>query len=163
VLSLILPLLLSQAAAEAPATAVPTDLPGSHEQEAADPEIKKFFADYFSAVERGHPDAILSLIDGDFVIKWPVGEPITDRERLRAALARLQRAVRQQIQWEVLETRVAGPWAWARVAEKATHSPRAGGSARVLDGSHLVILRKVGGRWMLHRDYGSLNQLPASR
>jgi uncharacterized protein (TIGR02246 family) len=128
-----------------------------------DPEVRQFFAVYFRAVEAGDPSGILALIDQDFVIKWPVGAPVTDRERLRAALGKLQQAVRQKIEWEVLETRVHGEWAWARVAEKSIHVPKAGGEPRTLEGSHLAILRKAGGNWLLYRDYGSLNELPPMR
>jgi ketosteroid isomerase-like protein len=123
-------------------------------------DITRFFKDYFAAVEAGDPDGVLALVDADFVIKWPIGPPITDRERLRAVLAKLQESVRQSVQWEVVEARVEGEWAWARVNETATHVPKDGGNPRILEGSHLAILRKVGGRWLLHRDYGSLNQMP---
>jgi ketosteroid isomerase-like protein len=124
-------------------------------------DINRFFGDYFKAVEAGDPAGILALIDSDFVIKWPVGQPVSDREQLRGALASLQQRVRQEVQWEVLEASSHGGWAWARVHEKATHFPKAGGSPRTLEGSHLAILRKVRGRWLLHRDHGSLNQWPA--
>jgi ketosteroid isomerase-like protein len=124
-------------------------------------EIERFFGDYFAAVESGDPDRILALIDEDFVIKWPVGEPITDRERLRAALDGFRRSFRQEIEWQVLEARVQGGWAWVRVSERATHHPRAGGAPRVLEGSHLAILRRVRGRWLLHRDQGALNRMPS--
>lgn len=124
-------------------------------------EIYGFFAAYFSAVEAGDPERILALIDGDFVLKWPGGPAVNDRERLRAALEGLGARVRQEIRWEVLEARVHGDWAWARVSETATHHPRAGGAARTFDGVHLSILRKSGGRWLLHRDNASLNAPPA--
>jgi ketosteroid isomerase-like protein len=122
--------------------------------------ITRFFADYFRAVEAGEPDGILALIDSDFVIKWPLGREITDRDKLHAALASLQRRVRQEIRWEILEAREDGDWAWVRSVERPTHYPRAGGDPVTLEGSRLTVLRKVGGRWLLHRDYGSLNELP---
>jgi hypothetical protein len=122
--------------------------------------IMRFFTDYFRAVEAGEPDGILALIDSDFVIKWPLGREITDRDKLHAVLASLQRRVRQEIRWEILEAREDGDWAWVRSVERPTHYPRAGGDPVTLEGSRLTILRKVGGRWLLHRDYGSLNELP---
>ena len=123
-------------------------------------EIKRFFAAYFRAVEDGEPDAIMALIDTDFVIKWPVGQPISDREQLRRALASLQQHVRQKVIWRVLEARVSGSWAWVRSTETPTHYPKAGGAPRTFPGSRLSILRKVKGQWLLHRDYGSLDALP---
>jgi uncharacterized protein (TIGR02246 family) len=129
--------------------------------QAPDASIRSFVSDYFRAVEAGDPSGILALIDADFVIKWPVGQPISDREALRKALASLQQRVRQEVRWQVLEAHVHGNWAWARVAETAVHHPRAGGGKmRELDGSHLMILRKHRGRWLLHRDYGALNAMP---
>ena len=126
-----------------------------------DASIRGFVADYFRAVEAGDPSGILALVDEEFVIKWPIGQPISDREVLRQALATMRQRVRQEIRWQVLEAHVHGDWAWARVAETATHHPRtAGGPTRTLDGSHLMILRKRGGRWLLHRDYGALNAMP---
>jgi uncharacterized protein (TIGR02246 family) len=123
-------------------------------------ELTHFFKDYFAAVEAGDPDGILALVDADFVIKWPGGPPFTEREPLRAALAKMEQSFQQKVEWEVVEGRIAGEWAWVRVNEKATHIPKNGGEARVLEGSHLTILRKVGGRWLMHREHGSLNQMP---
>jgi uncharacterized protein (TIGR02246 family) len=134
--------------------------PDAANKRAVPGEVTRFFHDYFAAVEAGDPDKILALVDADFVIKWPIGDPITNRERLRAALAKLQESVRQTVEWEVVEARIEGEWAWARVNEIATHVPKDGSNPRILEGSHLAILRKVGGRWLLHRDYGSLNQMP---
>ncbi len=139
----------------------PAQMPGSATtQEALSSEITRFFRDWFAAVEKGDPDGILELVDVDFVIKWPLGQPISDRERLREALAKVQQNSRQTVEWAVLEERVEPDWAWARVTEKATHVPKNGGEPRVNDGSHLVILRKVDGRWLLHRDYSAFNQMP---
>jgi uncharacterized protein (TIGR02246 family) len=122
--------------------------------------IQRFFRDYFRAVEAGDPAGILAFIDADFVIKWPIGQPISDREELRAALASFQQRFRQEVKWEVLEARTLGDWAWVRSAETPTHHPKAGGLPRTLSGSRLTVLRKVRGKWLMHRDYASLNELP---
>ena len=137
-----------------------TQTPDAASKRAVPGDVTRFFQNYFTAVEAGDPDGILALVDADFVIKWPIGHPINDRERLRAALVKLQENVRQTVEWEVVEARIEGEWAWARVNETATHVPKDGGNPRILEGSHLAILRKVEGRWLLHRDYGSLNQMP---
>jgi ketosteroid isomerase-like protein len=123
-------------------------------------EVRQFFSNYFKAVEAGDPDGILALIDTDFVIKWPIGAPISDRQRLRAALTSLQQRVRQAIKWEILETHVQGNWVWVRSTETPTHFPKTGGEPRTHNGSRLTILRKVGGKWLMHRDYSSPNELP---
>lgn len=128
---------------------------------AIDPDVDAFVCGYFTAVEKGDPAGILAQIDRDFVIKWPVGQPISDRPQLEQALQALSGRVQQKIRWKVLETQVHGDWAWARVDETSVHQPRAGGAERTLDGSHLMILRKQDGRWLLHRDYGALNAMPA--
>jgi uncharacterized protein (TIGR02246 family) len=142
------------------ATKAPAQTPAPSPPQAPPAEIIRFFHDWFTAVEAGDPDGILALVDMDFVVKWPVGRPISDREQLRAALAKMQQSFRQTVQWEVVEARIAGEWAWARVNERATHLPKSGSEARILEGSHLAILRKAGKRWLLHRDYGSLNKMP---
>jgi ketosteroid isomerase-like protein len=138
----------------------PAQTPEAAKERAVPDGVTRFFRDYFTAVEAGDPDGILALVDSDFVIKWPIGHPISDRGKLRAALAKLQENVRQTVEWEIAEARIEGEWAWARVNETATHVPKDGSNPRILEGSHLAILRKVGGRWLLHRDYGSLNQMP---
>ncbi len=125
-------------------------------------DIQSFFASYFKAVEGGDPEAILAHIDDDFVIKWPVGPAITDRMRVREALRSLQQRVRQEIRWGIDEAHVAGDWAWVRSWETPTHHPKAGGDPVTLEGSRLTILRRVNGRWLMHRDYASLNKLPGS-
>lgn len=138
----------------------PAETPAPSKQRTPPSDVNRFFLEWFTAVERGDPEGVLALVDADFVIKWPIGHPISDRGRLRAALVKLQENVRQTVEWEVVEARVEGEWAWARVNETATHVPKDGGNPRILEGSHLAILRKVDGRWLLHRDYGSLNQMP---
>ena len=127
-----------------------------------DPDIDAFVCAYFGTVEKGDPAEILAMIDQDFVMKWPVGTPIADRAQLQQALEALRRRVQQTIRWQTLETGGHGDWAWARVAETSVHRPRAGGASRTFEGSHLMILRKQDGRWLLHRDYGSLNDMPAA-
>ncbi len=129
---------------------------------AVDPDIDAFVCTYFGTVEKGDPAEILATIDQDFVMKRPTGAPITDRAQLQQALEALRGRVQQTIRWQTLETHVHGDWAWARVAETSVHKPRAGGTPRTFDGSHLMILRKDGGRWLLHRDYGALNAGPAA-
>ncbi len=121
-------------------------------------ELTRFFEEYFRAVEDGAPDRILAHIDTNFVVRWG-GPPIQQANDLRALLERLRATVRQTVEWELLEGRVVGDWAWARVRERATHHPVSGGQARVLDGTHLMILRRVDGRWRMHRNHGLLDQL----
>ena len=157
---------LAIVAAAQPAQAAQSDVHANHlAHEAAapaiDPDIDAFVCGYFTAVEKGDPAGILAQIDQNFVVKWPVGQPIIDRQQLHNALATLSGTVQQKIRWKVLETHVHGDWAWARVNETSVHQPRAGGAERTLDGSHLMILRKQDGRWLLHRDYGALNAMPA--
>ena len=157
---------LAIAASSQPGKAVQ---PGAHADHPAhqaaaptiDPDIDAFVCGYFTAVEKGDPAGILAQIDQDFVVKWPVGEPISNRQQLNQALEAVRARVQQKIRWKVLETQVHGDWAWARVDETSVHQPRAGGAERTLDGSHLMILRKQDGRWLLHRDYGALNAVPA--
>ena len=161
-----LALVLAGMAMSAPAFAQ-ADPHAGHAQHAAtspavDPDVDAFVCAYFGTVEKGDPAEILAMIDQDFVMKFPLGEPITDRAKLAQALDALRGRVQQTIRWKTVETGVHGTWAWARVTETSTHRPRAGGASRTFDGSHLMILRKDGDRWLLHRDHGSLNAMPAS-
>ena len=145
------------------ATAAPPPAPAGrvHPPQPAPAEVTRFFGDYFAAVEAGDVDALLALFDSDFVVQWPSSPPLSDRARLRGALVQLFQRVSQDVEWEVLEGRSTGGWAWARVREKATHTPRAGGERRVFEGVHLAVLRKVEGRWLLHRDTGALDRPPS--
>ena len=158
---------VAAAMAAQPAAAAQADPHAGHAQHgpaatpAVDPDIDAFVCGYFGAVDKGVSAEILAMVDQDFVIKWPVGQPITDRAQLQQALEALRGRVQQTIRWQTLETGVNGGWAWARVSETSVHQPRAGGEARTFEGSHLMILRKQEGRWLLHRDYGSLNAMPA--
>ena len=80
------------------ANAAPAQTPGPPSDPALPADVTRFFHNWFAAVEAGDPDGILALVDSDFVIKWPVGHPISDRERLRAALAKMQQSVGQTVQ-----------------------------------------------------------------
>ena len=123
----------------------------------AGPEIHDFFRIYFQAVEARDLEAFMALIDEDVVIRWPGGAPITDHARLRQAVSAVFARVSQEIEWRILDGAVSRDWAWARVRERTTHTPTAGGEPRTFEGSHLIILRRRDGVWRLHRDYSALD------
>lgn len=157
-LGLVIAVLGSGCAATGPEpTASAPTAGGPSAAEPAPETLRRFFESYFRAVEDGAPAPILAHIDADFVLRWG-GRPIQDQPNLHAVLEGLQATVRQSVDWELLEGRVAGAWAWARVREKATHHPKAGGQPRVLEGTHLMVLRRVDGGWRIHRDHAMLDQ-----
>jgi ketosteroid isomerase-like protein len=127
----------------------------------AEQSIIRFYQQWFGALEAGEPEALLALLDTDFVLKTPLGPPISDRNQLRGLLTGMTGRVRQEIDWKIEDYRLAGDWAWVRVSESAKHVPKAGGEPTVYTGSHLSILRRVSGRWLLHRDQASLNEMPS--
>lgn len=125
-----------------------------------DQSITDFYRLWFSAVERGDTEGLLDLVDEEFVLKWPFTPPLSDRDLLRQRLISLNQQARQEIEWKLEDGVVHGDWAWARVSERTTHRPLAGGAARTFSGSHLSILRRRRGAWRLYRDQGSLDALP---
>jgi ketosteroid isomerase-like protein len=132
-------------------------------QQSADQRtIGEFYQAWFESVEAGDAEATLSLLHRDFVIKGPLGSPVSDPKKLLDALVRMHMAVGQEIEWKLEESSVHGDWAWARVTEVATHIPKSGGAPIIYRGSHLSVLRRSQGRWKLYRDQGSLDELPTS-
>ena len=122
--------------------------------------VTDFYRAWFGAVEQGDPDATIALLAPGFVVKPPLGPPVSDAGAFRSALAALHARVRQSVAWRVEDAEVHGDWAGARISEQARHEPRGGGKARVLTGTHLVILKRIDGRWLLYRDQMSLDALP---
>lgn len=122
--------------------------------------IVQFYERWFDALENGDTEASLRLLDEDFALKPPLGPPVTDANQLRTRLTALSLEVQQEIDWRIEDYGIHGGWAWARVAERAKHTPKAGGEAKVFNGSHLSILRRSDGTWRLHRDHASLNEVP---
>jgi ketosteroid isomerase-like protein len=119
-----------------------------------------FYRRWFAAVESGNSDATIKLLAPGFVLKPPLGPPVSDAVAFRNALTAMHARVRQEVEWRIEDAAVHGGWAWVRITEKARHIPRAGGEPAVLTGSHLAILKRAGGEWLLHRDQMSLDALP---
>ncbi len=120
--------------------------------------IHELYRRWFAAMEGADVDGLLALLADDFVLKGPDQPPVTDLATLRRALEEFHQCFDERVEYQVEEVEVAGGWAWARVSERATLSPKGGGEPVVLSGTHLGILaRQPDGAWKVFRDVSSLD------
>lgn len=136
----------------APCAAGSATTPSMSKESVASSAIVEFYKQWFAALESGNAEATLRLLDKDFVLKPPVGPPITDRVTLRDMLEKMHGSSRQEIEWSLEDSGIHQDWAWARITEIATHLSKAGGESRIYRGSHLSILRRSTSGWRLYRD-----------
>ena len=121
--------------------------------------IRDLYARWFGAMESGDIEGFLALVADDFVLKSPGSPPVTDRTMLRAGLEQFHAAFSEDVEYRIEELHVAGPWAWVRITERATLTPKSGGENRVLSGTHLgILVRQADGRWRVARDVSSFDQ-----
>jgi ketosteroid isomerase-like protein len=137
---------------------------GQAREAAADGQARRIASDFyrrwFAAVEGGKADDTIKLLAPGFVLKPPLGPPVSDAAALRQGLSAMHQRIRQEVSWRIEDAEVHRDTAWVRITEKARHIARAGGEPAVLTGSHLAILKRVKGEWLLYRDQMSLDALP---
>lgn len=120
--------------------------------------IRDFYARWFGAMESGDIEGFLALLADDFVLKSPGSPPVTDRERLRKGLEQFHTVFSEEVEYSTEDLQVAAAWAWVRITERATLSPKDGGEGRVLSGTHLsILMRQADGSWRLLRDVSSFD------
>ena len=120
--------------------------------------IHELYRRWFAAMESADVDGLLALLADGFVFKGPAQPPVTDLATLRRGLEEFHASFDERVDYRVEEVEVAGAWAWARVSERATLSPKGGGAAAVMSGTHLAILaRQPDGSWRVFRDVSSLD------
>jgi len=120
--------------------------------------IHELYRRWFEAMESADVNGLLSLLADGFLLKGPAQPPVTGLATLRRALEEFHKSFNERVEYQVEEVEVAGQWAWARVSERTTLSPKGGGAQAVLSGTHLGILaRQPDGSWKVFRDISSLD------
>lgn len=119
-------------------------------------------AAWIAAVAAGDAESLRPLLASDYEV-WAHGAPALRGPdaavgAMRAAMTQYRIAQRM----DVMETIVAGDWAFERGIEEMTVTPVAGGPPRALSQRALLILRRGDdGRWRYAR--GMTNGLPPVR
>ena len=113
--------------------------------------IRSAVSSWIEATQHGDIDAVLKLMTEDALFLVP-GQPPMTRSAFEA-VSRSQAAAKMKIEAysEVQEVRVEGTlgYLWSRLAVTVI-APGAEPIRR--EGHTLTVFRKVGGRWLLHRD-----------
>ena len=124
--------------------------------------IRSTVASWIEATQRGDIDAVLDLMTEDALFLTP-GQPPMSKSAFEAA-SRTQAAANLHITAlsDVREVRVEGVLAylWSHLA--VTVSPPGAEPIR-REGHTLTVFRKVGGKWLLHRDANLLVKVQAGR
>lgn len=120
--------------------------------------IHELYRRWFGAMERADVNALLALLADGFVFKGPSQPAIADLAAMRQRLVEFHARFDERVDYQVEEVEIAGEWAWARVSERVTVTPKGGGAPTTLSGTHLSILvRQADGSWKVFRDVSSLD------
>lgn len=122
--------------------------------------IRELYAKWFSAMERGDVECILSLVTHDVILKGPDSPALLGKPALRKALEAFHAQFSETVSYSLEEVEVAGEWAFTRISEETTLRANEGGEAVVMSGMHLAVLRRSDGVWKVYRDISSLNTRP---
>lgn len=122
--------------------------------------IRSVISSWLDATKRGDVDAVLNLMTEDALFLTPGQAPMT--RAAFEAVSRSQAAAKLQIeaQSEIQEVQVDGAmgYLWSRLA--VTVIPQDADPIR-REGHTLTVFKKVGGRWLLHRDANLLGRVQA--
>jgi len=125
--------------------------------------IRRFYHQWFEAMENADVVSILSLIDHEFYFKAPNQPAITDKEQLRNGLRQFHQSFTETVDWKIEDIRIFDKQAVVRLSEAVTLISKDNNDTTSLEGIHLALLtEQPDGNWKLKWDVSSLNHPPPS-
>ena len=116
-----------------------------------DPAIDDLYAAWRDAIRRQDIEAVLALLEPDYLL-WSPGAPPLTVEALRPRLAAAFTAYEIEPSFERDEQIVSGDWAFERGWDQQVAKPRAGGPGHVQRQRVFLILRRgADGQWRFAR------------
>ena len=126
-----------------------------------DRAIRNIIESWYRAMEEGDVVGLLSLVTNDVIVKAPGSEPISGKSQLERVLSAFLQTHSETVDFEVDEVETSGQLAFAGISESATIQPRSGANSTIVNGMHLMILRRQpDGEWLIARDISSLLDAP---
>ena len=127
-------------------------------QGADEAAIAEFNRRYLKAINDGDIDTLAGLTTEGHMMISSGGAPLTGKQALVDAMARLFQTTDFDESWSPEETVVSGDLAYQRGTFVVVSKPKAGGAESRLTGNFLRIYRKIDGAWFMVRD--SFNAQP---
>jgi uncharacterized protein (TIGR02246 family) len=121
-------------------------------------QIDEVWNQYSSGLRSGNIDLWISLWADDGIQMPPGSPPVIGKEAIRAKMKSILDGFAFDITITNQEVGVVGDWAFARGVYKATLTPKAGGTANLIDGKYMTILHRKGdASWKIYRDIYNSN------
>ena len=119
--------------------------------------IRTVFESWYSAMQDGDVDRLISLVTPDVIVKPPGAAPLIGKNVLQHALSAFLEEQSETVDYEIQEVEVSGQLAFARILESATIRPKSGAESSTVTGMHLTVLRRQpDGEWLVARNISSL-------
>jgi ketosteroid isomerase-like protein len=120
--------------------------------------IAEFNRRYVKAINDGDIDTLASLTTEGHMMIASGGPPLTGKQALVDAMARIFQTTEFDESWAPEETVISGDLAYQRGTFIVVAKPKAGGAESRSTGNFLRIYRKIDGAWFMVRD--SFNTQP---
>lgn len=119
--------------------------------------IRAVYAEFLACFARGDMNGVAACYSEDALIMPPQAEPLAGRAAIAALFASLRAAGVASATLETLEAEAAGDTAW----ETGRYAMRAADGALIDRGKYLVVWKRRGGAWRMHRDIFNSSLPPA--
>lgn len=129
-----------------------TVAPIASAQSADETAIAEFNRRYVKAINDSDVATLASLTTNGHMMIMSGGPPLTGKQALVDAMARLFETTDIEESWAPEETVVSGDLAYQRGTFVVVAKPKAGGAESRTTGNFLRIYRKIGGAWFMVRD-----------
>lgn len=124
--------------------------------------IRSTVSSWIEATRRGDIDAVLALMTEDALFLVPGQPPMTRSAFEAASRSQADAKLHVEVQSEIIEVRVEGAMAYLCSHLTVVVTPPDADPIKRA-GHTLTVYRKVGGRWLLHRDANLLQRVQAHR
>jgi ketosteroid isomerase-like protein len=114
--------------------------------------IAEFNRKYVKAINDGDIETLAALTTEGHMMISSGGPPLTGKQALVDAMARLFQTTDFDESWAPEETVVSGDLAYQRGTFVVVSKPKAGGAESRITGNFLRIYRKIDGAWFMVRD-----------
>jgi uncharacterized protein (TIGR02246 family) len=122
--------------------------------------IRDLIATWIHASKAGDNATVLTLMSDDVLFLVAGRPPMMGKAAFTAAQGAMAGDFEIDGQSEVQEVQVLGDWAYCWTQLTVTVSQKSTGSRFVRAGNTLSVLKKVDGRWVIHRDANMLAAVP---
>lgn len=128
------------------------------------PAIAAVLDDYVTFAEAGDAESWLALWD-EGGVQMPPNAPERTKQQLDELMPTMMKnrnaAMEMEMNFDIVETEIAGPWAYIRCGYTQEFTNRSNGEESLVDGKALTVFRRqADGSWLIYRDCFNSNVAP---